>query len=330
MDVSVILDKLQNMGWIRLGRQTGNYQQIYCPFHADGKEKRPSCGVLLREEWRGSTRYPEGFFHCFACGAAYTMQEAVTELLKIHSISQSGQDWLVENIPGFNPEAEFESLIPVSLLEQTASKYALNYIAQKSNNVVKYVSEEELSKYRVTVPYMYERKLTDDIIEDYDIGVDLNWIPAGRKKPVPCITFPVRDSSKRTLFIVRRSISGKLFNYPEGVTKPVYGLEMVPSNCKSLIIMESCFNALTAVSYGYNAVALLGTGNSYQIEQLRRLNVSEFVICTDGDEAGHRAAEKLKRRLSDVAMVWVMPMPEGKDANDCSKEEFDELYARRE
>ena len=251
-------------------------------------------------------------------------------MLKIHNISKSGKDWLVENIPGFNPDIEFDSLLPESTIIGLNDKYAANYVKSLVKSTTSYVTEDELSKYRFTVPYMYERKLTDEIIQKYDIGVDIHWLPPGRKKEVPCITFPVRDRFGNTLFIARRSIKGKLFHYPEGVVKPLYGLDMIPAGCKSVIIAESCFNALTAVSYGYNAVALLGTGNSYQINQLKQLGVSEYVICTDGDEAGRRAAKKLKAQLSSVAVVWVVPMLEGKDLNDLSKSEFDDLYARRE
>lgn len=82
--------------------------------------------------------------------------------------------------------------------------------------------------------------------------------------------------------------------------------------------------------YGYNAVALLGTGNSYQMDQLRRLGCSEFVICMDGDEAGRKATEKLRRNLNSIAIVWAIKMPDGKDLNDCSKIEFDQLYEEKE
>ncbi len=330
MDVELILDKLESLGYVRLSRKTGNYHQVYCPFHNDGNEKKPSCGVLLVDEFRNGQKYPQGLWHCFACGAVHSMQEAVTIILKNHNITRSGYDWLVENIPGFELDDGIDPLLPPELIDKFTSKLAVDYIQTKLNKKPEYVKEEELAKYRFTVPYMYERKLTDKIIQDYDIGVDLEWIPPGRSKPVPCITFPVRDADRRTLFLVRRSIKGKFFNYPTGVTKPVYGMEMVDQSCKSLIITESCFNALTAVSYGYSAVALLGTGNSYQIDQLRRSGVNEFVLCMDGDDAGRRANSKLKKSLSDIGIIWTVNMPEGRDINDLSKEEFDQLYSMRE
>lgn len=330
MDVEEILYKLQEQGLVRLNKISGEYFQIYCPIHNDGNEKKPSCGVLLHEQVKNGVTYPEGFCHCFACGYANTLPGMISDILKNRAISKSGEDWLSENVSGFVSESEFEYLIPQDTITKLETEYNLNYIQDHLDvQQPKYISEDELVSYRYIVPYMYERRLTDDVIEKYDIGVDMNWIPPGRKNKVPCITFPVRDRTGGTLFFCRRSIQGKIYNYPAGVTKPVYGIYELPKDCKSVIICESCINALTAVVYGYNAVALMGTGNSYQMNQLKELGVSDYIICTDGDEAGRRAALKLKKNLQDVGLVWTINMPEGKDLNDCNKDEFDVLYASK-
>lgn len=328
MDVDLILQKMSDMELIRLNRPMDKWYSIYCPFHNGGNEKRPSAGVTRESEYRNGIHYNQGVFNCLACHTTYPMDKFVTEVLKSKHIPQDGLTWLKENISGFElEESEFDYLIPPELMNQMISKFAVQQLKQMENPQ-KFVSEEELAKYRFTVPYMYERKLTDEIIEEYDIGFQADWIPPGRKKPVPCITIPIRDKQGRTLFFCRRSIEGKLYNYPEGVTKPVFGIDRVKG--RSVVICESAINALTARTYGYQAVALLGTGNTYQIQQLKELGVDEFVICTDGDEAGRKAAEKLKKALSKVAIVWIIKMPDGKDLNDCTKQEFDQLYAERE
>lgn len=330
MDVEKVVDKLAEFNLVRPNKIINNYYSVYCPFHNNGQERKPSCGVLLRDEYRDGRRYRAGAWHCFACGAYKDMSTAVTEILQRHSINKSGFDWLKENVPGFEEEFEFEYLLPQDLMEDVNNKFALDYIKERTQPAVEYVSEEELAKYRFTVPYMYERKLTDEIIAKYDIGVDMNWIPPGRKKPVPCITFPVRDEEGRTLFFCRRSIEGKMYNLPQGVTKPVYGLDMIPKDTSSVIICESILNALTAVRYGHPAVALLGTGNAYQMTQLKRLGCHEFVICMDGDDAGRRATEKLKNQLKSVAVVWSINMIEGHDLNDIDQETFERLYEEKE
>ena len=331
MDVVSVVEKLGEAGFIRPNRIMNNYYSIHCPFHNDGNERKPSFGILIHQEVRNGQMYPEGWCHCFACGYVSTLPEMVTELLKRKSITKSGYDWLVENVPGFAEDTEFEYLLPSELITQLDNAYALENIRRMTEaKEPQFVPEAELASYRCVVPYMYTRKLTDAAIELYDIGYDANWIPPGRKKAVPCITFPVRDKQKRTLFICRRSIEGKLFNYPTGVNKPLYGAEVLPDKCASVLVCESALNAITAHTYGYDAVALLGTGNALQMQQLRELGVQEFVICMDGDEAGERAAAKLKRQLRSCGLVWTIHMPAGKDVNDCSKEEFDILYENRD
>lgn len=332
IDPESVIRKVGEMGLIDIIRPIGDWYQCRCPIHGEGREKKPSCGISLHEQYRNGKRYPALQIHCFSCNYTGSLADALTEVLKRKGIGKSGLDWLKENVPGFEAEdVEFDYLIPQDLSQSLQNSYALKYLnSQIISDSKQYVSEQELASYRLTVPYMYQRGLTDEIIEKYDIGYDANFIPPGRKKPMPCITFPVKDADGNTLFLCRRSVQGKFFHYPQGVEKSVYGLYELPKNAKSVIVAESCFNALTAIKYGYNAVALLGTGTSYEIEQLRRLGVQEFVLCLDGDDAGQRGMAKLKKALKSVAIVWTIKMPANKDINDCSKEEFDALYATRE
>ena len=334
MDVENILIKLESEGLVRLSRPIGDWYSVYCPIHHDGQEKKPSCGVLLHDQYRNGKTTPQGFWHCFTCNFAKSMPDAINEILKQRHISKSGLDWLKENIPDFKDEyepGEFEYLISPEVSQALTAKYAVDYmntLIQKDQGA--YVTEEELASYRLTVPYMYQRGLTDELIEKYDIGYDANFIPPGRKKPMPCITFPVKDLQGNTLFLCRRSVEGKFFHYPQGVEKSVYGIYELPNGVKSVLVAESCLNALKACRFGYNAVALLGTGTSHEIDQLKQLGVQEFVLCLDGDEAGQRGMEKLKNALRKVALVWTIKMPPDKDINDCTEEEFNALYATRE
>lgn len=329
--IETALQKLETDGFVNLGRISGDWYTIRCPFHNNGQEKKPSCGVLLRYQLKNGQEYKPGMWHCFACGVTYSFEKGITEVLKQKSVTTEGLKWLQENVPGFRPEdVEIDSLIPPELMSGLMSKYAAESLHARAQQTQNFVSEQELATYRLTVPYMYERKLTDEVIARYDVGFDPNHIPPGRKRALPCITFPVRDVRGNTLFLCRRSIEGKYFNYPTNVTKPVYGIYELPNNCASVIVCESVINCLTCVTYGYNAVALLGTGNSFQIEQLKRLGVKEFILCLDGDEAGRRGTEKLKKALKGTCFVWVMTVPEGEDVNSCTREQFEEAYENRE
>lgn len=327
MEVEKILYKLEEFNYVRLHKVTGNYFTIYCPIHNGGQERKPSCGVLLVDQYKNGQRYPAGFCHCFSCGYHDSLPNMITKILESRNISKSGLDWLKENVPGFEPDLELDSLIPTEMMQTLNSAFAVDYIRSKTQqNNVNYVSEEELIRYRYTVPYMYERGLTDELIEKYDIGFDPNYIPPGRSKKMPCVTFPVRDLQGNTLFLCRRSINGKFFNYPRDIEKPVYGLYELPKDIKRVTICESCFNALTSIKYGEYAVALLGTGTPYQMKQLRESGIREFILGFDPDEAGRKAVKKWKRALSDVGIVWTYEgIPEGKDLNDLTYDEFKQL-----
>ena len=334
MDMIAILQKLESLDMIRLHKVIGNYYQCYCPIHNNGNERRPSFGILLEEEVRNGQVYPQGFSHCFTCGYAKPFVQLVSDILKRKSISLSALDWLKENVPGFveSPDLEADRLVPPTLMKQLNNAYALDYIRRATKKAEpQFVSEEELASYRYTVPYMYERGLTDDIIAKYDIGVDMNFLPRGAKKVVPSITFPVKDIKGRTLFVCRRAIENKRFYLPEAVEKPLYGVYELPPQSKIVIIVESCFNALTAVKYGVPSVALLGTGTPYQMNLLKQLGVKEFVIGTDPDEAGDRSARRIQNALRSVAIIRRMKdIPEGKDINDLTYDEFYEIFNNRE
>lgn len=329
LDVEQVVRKLSDIGWIRLGKITGDYQTLHCPFHSNGEEKKPSCGILLNAQYRGGISYPAGFFNCFACHASGDIYDFIRRLLEIHSTTSTVAQWLKDNIPGYEEET-IEPLIPDNLSQAFQSSLAVKQIQSMTQKQQQFVSEEELASYRFVVPYMYERGLTDELIEKYDVGFDQHFVPPGRSRAVPSITFPVRDEQGRTLFCVRRSVKGKLYNYPTETVKPVYGVYEFPKDCKSAVLCESCINALTSVKYGFPALALLGTGNQFQIQQMRRLGLSEITLAFDGDEAGSRATSKWKKALSDIMVVWTIHMPDGKDLNDLTKEEFIQVYSERE
>ena len=189
----------------------------------------------------------------------------------------------------------------------------------------KYISEQELDSYRYTHPYMYKRKLTDEIIDLFDIGYDKN---------TECITFPNRDINGNCLFIARRSVKTKFFNYPQDVEKPVYGLYECNICAKTIknwfpdeiIICESMIDALTCWVYGKYAVALNGTGNENQFKTLRNMPNRKFILATDMDEAGLKARERIRQSLGNkIVTEYVWDINVAKDINDMNKEYFDSL-----
>ena len=154
---------------------------VSCPFHKGGQEKKPSCGL----------RKDDGWCHCFSCGESCSLEELISRCFGVNDIGQFGINWLKNNFLGDILEYRDFSL---DLTREEAKKKLVNA-----------VSGESLDLYRYYHPYMFERKLTEEVINLFDIGYD---------KETDCITFPIRDIYGKCLFVARRSVTGKYFNYP--------------------------------------------------------------------------------------------------------------------
>ena len=282
---------------------SGNNIQTNCPFHKEGQERKPSFGINKKT----------GECHCFGCGWSGTLSEMISNCFGKDDFGVYGNKWLIRNF--------------LSVAVESRPDIDVDFCRRKkiTSETKKYISEQELDSYRYTHPYMYKRKLTDEIIDLFDIGYDKN---------TECITFPNRDINGNCLFIARRSVKTKFFNYPQDVEKPVYGLYECNICAKTIknwfpdeiIICESMIDALTCWVYGRYAVALNGTGNENQFKTLRNMPNRKFILATDMDEAGLKARERIRQSLGNKLVTeYVWDINVAKDINDMSKEYFDSL-----
>jgi len=291
--------------------------QVTCPYHSDGVERKPSAGI----------RKEDGLLHCFACGEVHSLPEVISHCFEKDDGGMYGMQWLLRNFSATAREENRNVKFDISRNKKTSDN---NGMAIRSNN---YISDEELDKYRYTHPYLYKRGMTDEIIELFDIGYD---------RDMQAITFPVRDIHGNCLFIARRSVKTKFFNYPEGVEKPLYGLyelytyafsgvknqpfwhvDGIPSE---VIVTESMLDALSFWTVGKYAVALNGLGNELQFQQLRNLPCRQIILATDMDERGMAARDRIRDNMQNTKIVGEYFFPKGcKDANDCTKEQLKNL-----
>lgn len=300
-------------------RRITDHIQITCPFHKNGQESKPSCGITTKEIKQGGKIVPSGTVHCFTCGQTCSLDEMISYCFGKNDFGVFGIEWLRKNF--LTVEYEDRPQIQLNLSRSQRSQ-------KTEEHQIRYVPEEELDTYRYTHPYMYQRKLTDEIIEMFDIGYDDNFVlknSNGVESHLRCITFPVRDITGGTLFIARRSVDTKFFHYPSGVDKPLYGvyeLSKLNEYPKEVILCESIFNCLTCWVYGKYAIALNGTGSGYQYTLLKQLPIRKFVLGLDPDDAGRKGMVKLRKALGSSKIITQYDVPEGKDINDLTKEEF--------
>ena len=286
-----------------------NNIQVTCPIHSGGQERKPSCGISTMPR----SGVDAGTVHCFTCGYRANLPEFISACFGRNDRGEFGKNWLIKKFVSIQvtqrPDLSLDFGRKQALVEQNS-----------------YVTEEELDSYRYIHPYLYQRGMTDDIIERYDLGYDANFKLPGTTNTLETVTFPVRDINGNTLFIARRAIHQKLFYYPENVDKPIYGIYELDKTAKEVIICESMFNALSCQVHGRQAVALLGLGTETQYKQLEQLSCRKLIIGLDPDNAGHKAGQKLKQRLQRKKIISFLDIPEGKDLNDLTQEEFNALH----
>ncbi len=277
--------------------KVGSYNiQFNCPVHANGQEKNPSCGILIKD----SNIKKIGIVHCFTCGYTAKLEQMISYCFGVNDLGYFGKKWLIKNF----------------VVVQTEKREDIFLNLDRAEKKEKIQCEEDINKYRCYHPYMKQRKLNDDIIEKFEVGYD---------KETNCLTFPVKDKKGKILFIARRSVKGKFFHYPEEAQKPVYGLyefEAYAERKERVVICESIINALTCWSYGIPAVALNGLGTEYQAEQLKQMDCRHFILGFDNDSAGVRASKLLREKLLGYKLISYYVLPKGKDINDLSKLEF--------
>lgn len=290
---------LNKISLLQTVTDTPDNVMVACPYHKGGQERRPSMGI----------KKSDGTCHCFACSTVVGLPQLISHCLGDDSeIGATGWQWLLRNFLTVSVENRDDLNLDVGRGRATP------------NQTKQYVGEEELDSYRWVHPYMYKRRLTDEIIERFDIGYD---------KKTECLTFPIRDKEGHTLFIARRSVKTKFFNYPSQAEKPLYGiyeLYQLPTFPKEVIICESMLDALTAWVYGKYAVALNGLGTDLQFRQLRELPCRKYILATDADTAGLEAREKIKRKITNKLVTeYKWDLAQAKDLNDMDLEMFENL-----
>lgn len=284
--------------------------QFTCPFHNNGQEKKPSCGISRKDVIKQGKTVPAGTVHCFTCGWTGTIAEMVSHVFgRETDFGKFGRRWLLTNFVSLKIEDRSVIIPKLRQFEQN------------------YVTEEELDSYRYIHPYMYKRKLTDEIIDKFDVGYDPDFKLVKDGNKIPCITFPVKDLKGNVVFVARRSIEGKIFHYPISVGKPVYALNEIPPNSLYFVVCESILNALRLWTRGVYATALIGLGTEQQYNLIKRSNARTIYSAFDGDVAGKQALKRLKLYLGKYKIIKELPIPDEKDVNSLSELELNNLIS---
>lgn len=268
--------------------------QVTCPFHKDGQENKPSATIRITANEKASP----GLFSCFTCHEAMMINKMVEKIL--------GPLYDADEVEA---KLGLETLAVRSTFIKPEKETIFNLDKET------FVSRADIRRYEGYYhPYLKSRRITEEVAKIYNIGFD---------KENNQIIFPIYNIEHKCVGLGRRSVDRKLYRYPQGLQKPLYGLYELDRFPHYVWVVEGPFNLWSLRGWGKQGVALLGTGTEFQYKQLLEIDCKGFVLALDPDEAGINATNKLRNfLLKHKKEVHVAQIPYGKDINDLTHEEF--------
>lgn len=267
-------------------------------------ENDPDCNIYIGPSTKtpdGEIKTAYGTVYCFACGFRGDFIRFVAECFD--KSYEWAEEWLLDNYSTVESGETIE-LEPIILNKEKK----------------KYLNESILNKFEDFHPYMLQRKLTKEVINEFEIKYD----PKDE-----CLVFPVRDEKGKLWMLTRRSVKDKTFIIDKEKQKPVYLLYyLLQHNIQECYICESQINALTLWTHQLPAVALFGTGSEYQYELLNKSNIRVYNLCFDGDEAGDNGIRKFLANIRKDVIVNIIKIPRGKDINDLSYDQVEHIISQ--
>ena len=292
-DILKHIQDLTNGRYLKNIIRRGDNIAITCPTHKDGQESHPSCYVYNNTN---SDNVPFGWYRCFTCNDQGPLYKLVSICLSI--TIEDAKQWLVDNYSN-------------TFVERSIDLPLIDLNNKVQNN---YLDESILGNYAYYHPYMFQRGLTEEVILKFRIGFDIES---------NAITFPVWDEHNNLIGITRRNVSNKFFHIPENMGKPIYLLNFVINeNITDVVVCESQLDALKCWTWGIPAIALLGTGTKKQYNILNKCGIRFYHLALDGDLAGEHGVKRFVENIRNDVFVDIIQIPQNKDVNDLSKDEF--------
>lgn len=297
--------------YVPLVKKGKNYFGV-CPFHDDHS---PSMSVSSEKQ----------IYTCFSCGASGNVFTFVSEY---EHISFYDAVKLLGDKVGINIKGNYDKANSVNQEAYDIYEYASKFY---QNNLNTHLGKNALN-------YLKERKIDDDIIEKFKIGLALNQVSVtdylisknydlvklnslgitkdnGKDLFINRIMFPLFDLSGKVV-----AFSGRIYNTKDGSkyvnTKEtkifkkghiLYNYHNAKEHLKKndfVIVMEGFLDVIRASTIGINnCVATMGTALTKENAMLLKKMTDNVILCFDGDKAGEDATNAAINVLEEFNII---------------------------
>ena len=311
INIKEVIETLQNdlrkqgIPYLARLKHTPNNLMITCPYHKNGQESTPSCGVLYKDKMYREKVHKAGTVHCFTCGATHTLEEMISHVYGKNDRGAYGKEWLLEK---FN------------ILSTSEIEFNYDFTIQPIKQEVEY------TQFKSYHPYFANRGVSEKVAEAFDLGYD---------EYTDSVVLPLFDKSGKCIMLIKRAVSEHAYMNTSGASKTdsVFGIQMIYkklsqlSNSPYVFVAEGAFDVIKLWQAGYPAVGILQASISQnQVDLIKKLPFQKVVIATDNDKAGRDIAIKLAQALSGTKEVFFLRYPFGvKDPADMTAEQLKDL-----
>lgn len=265
-------------------------------------------------------------WHCHGCGDGGTAIDLLLATRHAHDV-RDALEWLAHRV-GFavQPPApgQHRLAVPASAARpapEPARRPAPHVIEQLDAYVAACVEHLHSPAGRPVWAWLTERRaIPPEVIEAAGIGTDpgARYLarPDGVPKVFPAVVFPVRQDGHVIYTLSRhlRPVVSRWWNTAERLApNPRVAFYQPPGRAVGgIVVTEGPIDALSALSAGYQAAAVLGAGTITPTvaEQLAATS-QRLLLAFDNDAEGRRAHEHLADLLTERGAPWTaLPMPE--------------------
>ncbi|MGH9461944.1 MAG: CHC2 zinc finger domain-containing protein [Vicinamibacteria bacterium] len=295
-----------------------------CPFH---REKTPSFTITPSK----------GLFHCFGCGVSGDVIGFVTRHDKVSfgaaldvlakRAGLSLADVMKERpTPKRKTENSKKPVVAGELLSRVVEHYHKTFCERE--DAQQYLRSRGLTDAQLILDYKIgyaDGSLLERVPKDGQVREELLSLGVitkqGRELLGGCIVVPIPDPlTGKWTSLYGRGMRTERHCYLPGPFRGVVNYQSAKLSSE-IILTESIVDALSFHQAGIaNAIPLYGTNGftSDHLDLLTRESVKRVVLALDNDEAGQKAAEAIKTKISSAGMaVQVVSFPDGiKDANE--------------
>jgi 5S rRNA maturation endonuclease (ribonuclease M5) len=291
------------LGRVHGVRMTETKAMIPCPFH---QETRPSCGVNLQENLFAKGHVvPVGFFYCWGCKKKGPWNE-LAGALGLQQVAKGRQEDVYARRREVRPQV-FSELSMDGLLEDLGCTFN-KPLAQHNGGKGRWRG----------------------FSFSYLIGMDALYALCSTTGE-ECLVFPVYDISRELI----GGFKGWFEKPREGPTfinargqwvrdEALWPIHKI-GRPQTLWLVEGQRDALRLIRLGIPAVCIMGTNNFTEAKAdiICGLGVTRVVLMMDGDEAGRKASNSIRKLLVDRVEVKVCKLLE--DARRLKMDKIDPM-----